>query len=351
MGSRERLWDRCNSTIGRTLVRRPDVAATVLLVPVCLMLCHRWHCVPNMDAWTYARTSFCVITCGLLLTSPAWLAFLLHRTNSDRELQWRAGLKSFTKNAIILTVMSWVYSHVKVGVLLGDTYDSAFRSVDRLLLFGYEPWALSRQLCPLFVADFLAVIYMLFLPLLIALIFSLSVSGKRSVADELTCSLVLGYYIGALGYHLFPAYGPAFTVSSASAAGVSPWMFEIQRTLLTHVQAMQADPGSAVVSPWAYIGAFPSLHVGHIAIAAWHLRSDRSTVRALAVFGVLTALSTVHFGWHYMADWFGGLVVAACAVSITTCARSGFFSAAAVAVWRRVTAAPIYVSWRQARVR
>ena len=296
---------------------RPDLTATVALVPTAIALCWCWGIRPNADVLQYLLMAIINLLGGAI---PAVLLYYV--IQRFRECPGKPGagprlFAAFAQNAALLAAACWVYSHLKAGVLLGNHVDGWLYEVDVWLCGGTEPWTLLRDWIPVFFAGPLYVIYMAFLPVLLAAVFLLVMLGRTRTAGELMCALVLGYYLGALGYHVLPSYGPAFVVESASTDELSPGVASVQDLILGCVQMVQLDPKGAEIQPWAYVAAFPSLHISHVLIATWYLRRNRWACAAMAIFAVLTAISTVYFGWHYLMDWFGGLLVAAAAVGLT----------------------------------
>ena len=58
--------------------------------------------------------------------------------------------------------------------------------------------------------------------------------------------------------------------------------------------------------------------MSHVLILAWYVRSQRLVFLGAACYAVLTAISTLYLGWHYVSDWFGGALVAAVAILLTS---------------------------------
>jgi hypothetical protein len=160
-------------------------------------------------------------------------------------------------------------------------------------------------------------VYMAFYPVLLGTLFGLTLAGRRTDAARLCCALVLGYYVGGLGYHVLPSYGPAYAYASASTAALSPATYHTQQLLLQHVEEVERNPATATIQPWMYVAAFPSLHVSHVLILAWYVRRQRVALVLAGVFAFATTLSTVYLGWHYVCDWGGALAVAAIAIMLT----------------------------------
>jgi len=74
------------------------------------------------------------------------------------------------------------------------------------------------------------------------------------------------------------------------------------------------------------IGAFASLHVSilvTVALATHLLATARVWKVTAWGLAVLTTVATVYFGWHYLVDDIGGVVIAATALGLTR-ALTGF---------------------------
>ena len=110
--------------------------------------------------------------------------------------------------------------------------------------------------------------------------------------------------------------GPAF---------ISPELFVVLPD--TGVRALQeallADRNAFLAAPvdsggLQSIGAFASLHVSIVlsgALTAYLLGAPRKFMVALWVYLFLTWASTIYFGWHYLADDLGGVVIAIMSVT------------------------------------
>ncbi len=318
--SSQAVWRRASAMVDTPSLdaptwSRPDVVITLVMIPVALVLCAVLGYRPNADLAAYVNTKICI--CAYVIV-PTYLLFkLVHFFVPHRPaLPDRIPVRGFFGNMMLLCAMSWIYSHVKAGVLLGWSCDEWLYQLDCWLCAGQEPWVVLRALAPERWATPMFVIYMLFYPFLVGCIFWLTLSNRLKDAGQLTCALMVGYLIGALSYHLLPSYGPAFYVASAGTEELSPACFRLQCLLWDQTSLMRSQ-GAAAVQPWKYIAAFPSLHVSHVLIAWWYFRRRRLGFVVTGSFAVLTLFSTTYLGWHYLADWAGGLAVAVFAIWIT----------------------------------
>lgn len=297
---------------------RPDVGAAILLLPVTFAFCFQWGVRPNLDVKPYLIVGLLLI---LLAAIPTAFLFVVGGTIFKRwgaARRARVNAAALVANMLFLILMSWTYSHMKAGVLTStETCDPILQRIDLALCNGHSPVELARQWIPDWFATPLSVVYMAFFPVLIGCIFWLAFEGEQDRSDDLTCAIILAYYIGVLMYHLVPSYGPAYTINNSLLKGVNDSLVVVQQDLLQQVQEVQRNPSNAQIRPWKYIAAFPSLHVTGVLIAIWYMRKHRLAYWSLCCFGVLTTISTVFFGWHYLSDWVGGIVVAAMVIWIT----------------------------------
>ena len=98
----------------------------------------------------------------------------------------------------------------------------------------------------------------------------------------------------------------------------------LQERLLVERREFLADPQAAEVGQ--NIAAFASLHCSLLftaALAAHLLGLNRLLRIALWVLFVVSAVSTVHLGWHYVIDDVAGIAIALIALGIA-CYMTGF---------------------------
>jgi len=296
---------------------RFDILATVILIPVTIALCFFWGFNPNFDIGSYA---FAGAMLFLFSTVPTFVFFMIRGMiiiAPAAPVERRLCFASMIINTVVLVSMSWIYAHLKAGVLLGASYDVQLRDLERMFLGGAEGWSTMRSVFSDDWGLFFTVVYWMFKPLILGTILWLILACKTSKANQLTCAIVLGYYIGVFAYHIVPSYGPCYLNRDACPVDSSPRTASVQQLLLWHTQDVQLNPETTVIVPWKYIGAFPSLHLSHVLILTWFMRNSRFGLVFYSLFSFLTALSTIYLGWHYIIDLFGGFAVAATAICIT----------------------------------
>ncbi len=197
-----------------------------------------------------------------------------------------------------------------------ELFDSQLAAVDRALFAGRDPATLlhdvlggglmTHALSSLYVA------FIVFLPLslAVALVFARDLSTTLFYATALSVNWVLG----AASYFVWPALGPAYADAGLFAHLPRSEVTHLQQILLDDRVAWLRDPTTA--TPQA-IAAFASLHVAmsFTALLAAHLLGlSRRLKIALWAWMVVTLISTIYLGWHYVVDDVAGLAIGAAAL-------------------------------------
>ncbi|CAN5580729.1 hypothetical protein BH23ACT6_BH23ACT6_06500 [soil metagenome] len=196
--------------------------------------------------------------------------------------------------------------------------DMALRASDQLLAFGANPAEILHDVLgtgvSAHVLSWVYISFLFFVPISLAAM--LVWSKNVSLGLWYTTALCLNWALGTASYYLLPALGP-FAVRS--------WNYsELPVTGVTRLQQGMLNGRANVISdPYATnsvqsIAAFASLHTSIIFTAALivHLAGFPKVVRiTMWVFMVLTLISTIYFGWHYIIDDIAGLVIGAVSVS------------------------------------
>lgn len=137
-----------------------------------------------------------------------------------------------------------------------------------------------------------------FLPIALGVI--LKIKGNREGFDRVLFLILLCFYLSYIGYILFPALGPRYTMNhlySEELKGV--FLFEHIQRILNHLEGVKRD-------------AFPS---GHTAIALTVLvlayRYHKGFFYVTLPVVLLLVFSTVYCRYHYVVDVIGGILLTA----------------------------------------
>ena len=194
----------------------------------------------------------------------------------------------------------------------GDLFDSQLAAVDRALFVGHDPAALMHSLLgvgpiPTHLLAWLYAAFIVFLPLSLAV--ALVFTRNLSTGLFFVTAMSINWLIGIGSYFLLPSLGPAFADPGAFAA--------LPHSQSTNLQQMLLDDRSGFLrntdtgTPQA-IAAFASLHIAMsftAAVVAQKLRLNRWLRVALWTWLVLTAVTTIYHGWHYVVDDVAGLLI------------------------------------------
>lgn len=145
----------------------------------------------------------------------------------------------------------------------------------------------------------LAYISYYFIPISLGIV--LAVRKKQKNFDEAVFGIVLCFYLSYIGYLLFPAIGPRFTLDHLQTTGfeASPMALAIQNAL-NRLENTKTD-------------AFPSGHTAVALMTLYYARKSRETVLFWILLPVVSGLviSTVYLRYHYVIDVIAGILLSA----------------------------------------
>jgi membrane-associated phospholipid phosphatase len=178
------------------------------------------------------------------------------------------------------------------------TADATLSAADHALWGTHPTVWLERLSNPIF-AEFIQVIYALFVPVVLAPAVLLWRRGRLDEFRRFAFLISIGYLASYAGYVLMPARGPRFFESglySQPLQGV--WLFDGLRGLLDALESAHYD-------------CFPSGHteLTLLACAAARRVSSRLFI-ALAVFTAGVIVATVYLRYHYTVDLAAGAALA-----------------------------------------
>lgn len=192
--------------------------------------------------------------------------------------------------------------------------DPVLHAMDRFLFFGHEPATILHNIFGEgWAAHFFAFIYLLYLPIApLSLVIWLVWSRNISYGYWYATANCLTWTLGTISYYALPTMGPNFWY---------PWLYrDLDVTGVTELQdslwngrvdvRFPLNPFSDSIQS---VAGFASLHVALtlvIALVAQYTVRHALIRWSAWVFFVLTVISTLYFGWHYVADDIAGVVIA-----------------------------------------
>ncbi len=200
----------------------------------------------------------------------------------------------------------------------GHKFDRELFSLDKALFLGHEPAIVLHNLLGNGLsAEILSTVYLWFLPLVpFALAVWLVWSRNLGFGYWFAASQCIAWTLGTVSYYALPTLGPGFQ---------HPWLYTtIDDTAAGHLMNSLADTRVWAVNTSAPslmnltnflsgVAGFASLHVAITLLVALMIQYT-TTIRWLKiVFWVntcVTAVATLYFGWHYVADDVAGVAIA-----------------------------------------
>jgi PAP2 superfamily len=276
-----------------------------------------WLRLPLMVAGAFVVD---VLPRSLWRSRGSWRSLPVH-ARSIVEEHWtrdRVALVTIGLASFFVTYVSYRNLKNYLPFLAGERYDRVLHEFDQILTFGQQPAVLLHAVLGEGVAaHVLAFVYLAFLPLSPAsLIVWLVWARNISYGYWYATAHCLTWALGTLSYYLVPSLGPYFAYT---------WLYvDLDQTGVTALQrALDNGRYDVLYNPFAdsiqSVAGFASLHVGIILTLAL---VTQYTVRhawirlSMWAFFVLTVLSTLYFGWHYIADDIAGALIAIVSVWI-----------------------------------
>jgi membrane-associated phospholipid phosphatase len=245
---------------------------------------------------------------------PSWRSLLFRYTillglllvlklSSDRKVMGRASSTFNTFSPVLFVVL--IYES------LGDLIQHLQPDIDPwliridLFLFGVDPtiW-MEKWIVPWF-TDVMSLAYLsyYFLPVVFVLI--LYLKDRKLELNESIFILAFGYYLSFIGYILFPAIGPRYTLDPFYSAPLQgSFITDFVRDTLNTLEHNKRD-------------CMPSGHT-QIVLMVLYLthRYERSLFYLFLPIICGLILSTVYLRYHYVIDLFVGIAFAIICVII-----------------------------------
>ena len=242
-----------------------------------------------------------IFTYSLLAAAIASLAVLEGRT--PREKTFRL-LHAFIPVVSVLLIFSSLGDIIPR--IRHQYYDDVLIRID-YLLFAVHPTVWMERFNNALLSGLLQFAYIGYYFMPIALGASLLLKDKHQEFGTAVFAVVLCFYLSYIGYLLFPAVGPRFTLNhlqttNLHAGPVTLWI----RQTLDMFEHNKTD-------------AFPSGHTAVALVTLFHAWRCRETVLFRILVPAVSALivSTVYLRYHYVIDVIAGILLAMLTVFIS----------------------------------
>lgn len=197
-------------------------------------------------------------------------------------------------------------------------FDAHFAGLDRLLFFGLDPvraLAASALMATPGVARFVDETYILWYAVKLPIIAWFGLTARRYLARQFVAAFAMMWLLHALLVLSWPSLGPVYVQPEWFA----PLALEKAQNLQTHLwanyQLFLHDPEHYRMFMYEGVAAFPSMHVGLLALYALFVgKVNRPLGRLLWAYTLLIQIGSCATGWHYFVDGPAGILMACVAV-------------------------------------
>ena len=268
--------------------------------------------------WQYDIT-FVSITLLYLVIHAALMALKTRRDGEDSVLfglHWRKRLKNsyfhwrnlfdLIKVLMLLKLTLLIYCNIKQAIpfINPNLYDSQLLWLDSMFHLGINPnTCIVSLLGNKYIAGAMDRIYISWYLLKPMVLAYFAIIPDRKIHVRFFLCYFGMWIFGGLTALVIPSVGPVYTNSEWFANLDIPFANKLQQLLLKHYEAALVNPEKYKIFIYEGIAAFPSLHVGIVALFAFFFwKINRKIGTAMFVYVLLIQLGSVLLGWHYAID-------------------------------------------------
>jgi membrane-associated phospholipid phosphatase len=164
------------------------------------------------------------------------------------------------------------------------------------LIFGVHPTVYMERFLVPYLTEFLQVVYTAYYFLPIILGVAVYRGGNRLSFHHLLFGIVFAIYVSYVGYLVFPAVGPRFSLHHLQVGAVEGVFLTLPiRALLNDLELIMRD-------------AFPSGHTMIPLVTTYYAyKYERRLLYVFVPVTLLIIFSTVYLRYHYAVDVFAGI--------------------------------------------
>jgi membrane-associated phospholipid phosphatase len=190
--------------------------------------------------------------------------------------------------------------HDMVHLVNPNDLDASLIAWDDYLL-GFQPAIYLEPFITPELTDFMYFSYSSFLIYILLFTMYLYVKKKKVAFRETLVSVILTFYIGYVGYVIFPAVGPKFTMSHLFETSLSGTFITDRLSFLMNYE----------ISEYTRRDCFPSLHNGVIfLILLFAFKHEKIYAYLFFPFAIALFISTLYLRYHYFVDMIAGFLLA-----------------------------------------
>lgn len=199
--------------------------------------------------------------------------------------------------------------YLMVDPVRGITIDDYLIKIDRFI-FGFDPTIELYKISSPVLTELLQIVYGTFFFLPVILGVDLILGDKTNEFKYSTFIIVYGFVLSFIGYILFPAIGPRFTLHNFEMNNIEmPGLFitDVLREIVNSGESIPTgtpNPASIVQRD-----AFPSGHTQMTLLVMYLSVRFKSKLKYFFLInGTLLIFATLYLRYHYVADLIGGFI-------------------------------------------
>jgi len=244
-----------------------------------------------------------------LITGLVFLLFLGIIKLKDLEVLKRFKMGGFIKMILdflretlpfAFCISIYTNMHDMVHLVNPNDVDNKLIVLDDYIL-GFQPAIYLEQFISPELTDFMYFSYSSFLFYILLFTMYLYVRKNYHAFRETLVSVILTFYIGYIGYVVFPAVGPKFTMAHLFETSLSGSFITDRLSFLMDYE----------ISEYTRRDCFPSLHNGVIfLILLFAFKYQKTYALIFLPFAIALFISTLYLRYHYFIDMIAGFILA-----------------------------------------
>ena len=244
-----------------------------------------------------------------LITGLVFLLFLGIIKLKDLEVLKRSKMGRFIKMILdflretlpfAFCISIYTNMHDMVHLVNPNDVDNKLIVLDDYIL-GFQPAIYLEQFISPELTDFMYFSYSSFLFYILLFTMYLYVRKNYHAFRETLVSVILTFYIGYIGYVIFPAVGPKFTMAHLFETSLSGSFITDRLSFLMDYE----------ISEYTRRDCFPSLHNGVIfLILLFAFKHQKTYALIFLPFAIALFISTLYLRYHYFIDMIAGFILA-----------------------------------------
>ena len=216
--------------------------------------------------------------------------------------RWIKALLDFLRETLPFLFCISIYTnmHDMVHLVNPNDVDASLIAWDQYLL-GFQPAIYLESFITPELTDFMYFSYSSFLIYIIMFTMYLYVRKNNTAFRETLVSVILTFYIGYIGYVIFPAVGPKFNMSHLFETSLSGSFITDRLSFMMNYE----------ISEYTRRDCFPSLHNGVIfLILLFAFKHQKRYAFLFLPFAIALFISTLYLRYHYFVDIIAGFLLA-----------------------------------------